>query len=259
MPPLEFPGIHLEKFTNGEDADDPEGPTLEVGESYDWTYVVTNVGELDLFNVVVTDDREGEICTIPSLPIGATEECTRTFTAVVGLYSNMGTATGEYDGGTVTDTDPSHYNASEVLATAQLGDTVWLDANNNGIQDGGEVGYNGAKIILTDAGGNVVGTLTTATGAWVGFYKFLELDAGTYTATLDLSTIGDYKVTTAKAFTITLAEGDDYVKADFGLYAEEELPKTGVDSEGLTLFALGLLMLGSLGVLSTRKRRGEER
>ena len=65
-------------------------------------------------------------------------------------------------------------------------------------------------------------------------------------------------MTTANSFTVTLAEGDDYLDADFGLYKAEELPKTGTDSEGLTLFALGLLMMGGLAVLSTRRRRGEE-
>ena len=154
-----------------------------------------------------------------------------------------------------------------MAGTAQLGDTVWLDANNNGVQDNGEVGYNGADVILKDGDGNVVGTLTTATGAWVGFYKFLELDAGTYTATLDLSTIGTYGVTTANSFTITLAEGDDYLDADFGLYQapptttvppEETLPATGFNSEGLVVLAVGLLMLGALALLATRKRRAND-
>ena len=112
--------------------------------------------------------------------------------------------------------------------------------------------------------------MTTATGAWVGFYKFVGLDAGVYTAMLDLSTIGTYKVSTANSFTITLAEGDDYLDADFGLYEEtvpptttvppeETLPTTGVDSEGLTLLAVGLLMLGGLAILASRRHRGEER
>lgn len=156
---------------------------------------------------------------------------------------------------------------TEVLGTAQLGDTVWLDANENGIQDNGEVGFNGARVDLKDGDGNVIATLTTETGAWIGFYKFLELDDGTYTAALDLSSVSGYAVTTANAFTISIVEGDDYLDADFGLFraestttttAPEELPKTGVDSGVLAAFAFGLLLLGSLAVFAARKPRVEE-
>ena len=58
--------------------------------------------------------------------------------------------------------------------------------------------------------------------------------------------------------------GDEYLEADFGLYQapptttvppEETLPTTGVNSEGLVVLAVGLLMLGGLAVLATRKRR----
>jgi len=85
---------------------------------------------------------------------------------------------------------------------------------------------------------------------------------------LDLSTIGTYKVSTATAFTVTLAEGDDYLDADFGLYEdttppttvppEETLPTTGADTDGLAMLAASLLILGALAVLATRRRRIED-
>ena len=109
---------------------------------------------------------------------------------------------------------------------------------------------------MKDADGNVIATATTAKGAWDGFYKFVGLDAGTYTFVLDTSSVSG-ELTTAGSFTITLAEGDDYLLADFGV--AEVLPVTGMESEGLTLLAIGLLLLGALAVLATRKRRGEER
>ena len=260
------PAIDIEKATNGNDADTwDEAKIIPKGDLVTWTYVVKNTGDVALTNVNVTDDKLGNItCPKDTLAVGESMTCTVTGTAGGVDYANVGAVSGFYRGVTVTDSDPSHYKVdTEVKGTAQLGDTVWVDANNNGVQDNGEDGYNGAKVILTDADGNVIGTLTTATGAWVGFYKFVGLDAGTYTATLDLTTIEDYGVTTANAFTVTLAEGDDYLDADFGLYKaeeapEEELPKTGTDSEGLALLALGLLMVGGLAVLSTRRRRSEE-
>ena len=275
-PPVDpdTPRIQIEKATNGVDADTPAGgPLLEVGSPVTWTYVVTNTGNVPLTNVKVVDDKLGAItCPKTTLIILEQMTCTASGFAELIQYANVGTVSGSYGSTIVTDTDPSHYSGIAVKGTAQLGDTVWLDANNNGIQDVGEVGYNGAKVILTDADGNVVGTLTTSgPDPWDGFYKFVGLDAGTYTATLDLTTIGTYTVTTAKAFTVTLEEGDDFPDADFGLYEapppttttttttppDETLPKTGADTEGIALLGLGLLMLGALAILATRRRRTE--
>ncbi|MEA3511606.1 MAG: SdrD B-like domain-containing protein, partial [Actinomycetota bacterium] len=188
------------------------------------------------------------------LAVGAVATCEAFGVAELIQYANLGTVTGHYGEVIVTDTDPSHYAGQAVLGTAQLGDTVWYDTNNNGVQDSGEPGINGAVVTLKDASGTVVATLTTATGPWDGFYKFLELDAGTYTATLDMSSVkSTYELTTPGAFTITLADGDDYLDADFGLYEEEELPKTGFETEELALLAIGLLMLGTLAVLAANR------
>ncbi len=138
---------------------------------------------------------------------------------------------------------------------------MWYDTNKNGVQDSGEPGINGAIVTLKDGSGTVVATATTATGPWDGFYKFLELDAGTYTATLDMSSVkSTYELTTAGSFTVTLEEGDDYLDADFGLYETEDeaLPKTGFNSGELALIAIGMLMLGTLAVLAARKYGFEE-
>jgi LPXTG-motif cell wall-anchored protein len=148
-------------------------------------------------------------------------------------------------------------DALEVLASAQVGDTVFLDKNKNGTQDAGEPGINGAKLVLKDADGNIVATLTTATGAWDGFYKFLlnEGIPGTYTVSIDMSSVkSTYELTTASSFTYDIVDGDDIITADFGLY-EEELPKTGMNVESIGLLGLMLLALGTAAVLFTRRRR----
>ena len=41
-------GIDIEKFTNGEDADDPTGPIIKVGDLVHWIYVNSNTGNLPL-------------------------------------------------------------------------------------------------------------------------------------------------------------------------------------------------------------------
>ncbi len=59
-----------------------------------------------------------------------------------------------------------------------LGDLVWYDFNNNGIQDAGEPGAAGISISLYNSGGAVVKTASTDAK---GNYLFTDLDAGTYT------------------------------------------------------------------------------
>jgi protocatechuate 3,4-dioxygenase beta subunit len=58
-----------------------------------------------------------------------------------------------------------------------LGDTVWVDADNSGKLDGTEAGRDGVTVDLLDAGGNVIGTQTTAGG---GKYLFANLHGATY-------------------------------------------------------------------------------
>ena len=49
--------IRVQKMTNGLDADTPPGPLVAVGEKVQWTYLVTNTGNVPLEDVVVIDDH----------------------------------------------------------------------------------------------------------------------------------------------------------------------------------------------------------
>ena len=51
------PGIDIEKFTNGEDADSAPGPSIQAGQPVTWTYTVRNTGTTNLTGVAVADDR----------------------------------------------------------------------------------------------------------------------------------------------------------------------------------------------------------
>jgi uncharacterized repeat protein (TIGR01451 family) len=112
--------VDLEKATNGQDADTFEESVIvlvpNIAPTITWTYTITNTGTLDLTNLVVTDDQEGQVCVIPFLAAGATTTCTKSAPAIRGHYTNLGTVVaqpvdvnGNPHGGTVTDSDPSNY------------------------------------------------------------------------------------------------------------------------------------------------------
>ena len=149
--------VDIEKFTNGEDADEPTGPPIPVGDPVTWTYEVTNPGNLPAADVVVTDDQgvtpvfqSGDTNGDDLLDPSETWLYEATGTAEVGQYANVGavTATDPVEGETeLTDSDPSHYIGFDA-GTATLGDTVWLDENTNGVQDEGEVGIEGVRVTV---------------------------------------------------------------------------------------------------------------
>ncbi|HSK75421.1 MAG TPA: hypothetical protein VLQ45_03105 [Thermoanaerobaculia bacterium] len=116
-----WPMIHIEKLTNNEDADVPPGPTLLVGGTVQWKYVVTNAGDVRLTNVAVTDNRGVAVsCPKTALDPGESMTCTGSGTAAAGQYSNLGTATGSPESGpAVSDTDPSHYFGAQADITLE--------------------------------------------------------------------------------------------------------------------------------------------
>ena len=124
-----------------------------------------------------------------------------TTTAADGTYSFPPQAAGSY---TVVETQPTGYqsgpeNASNSVATAltagtpvtvdfgesagSLAGTVFLDSNNNGAQDGGEIGLPGVTVTLTgtDSTGASIHTVTTTSSS--GAYSFGNLLSGTYVIT----------------------------------------------------------------------------
>lgn len=182
--------IMLEKATNGEDADDPTGPQIKVGDPVTWTYVVTNIGTITLTNVTLTDDQLGTVtCPQNILAPSASMICTATGSATEGQYENLGTVVGTpTDGGSnVTDTDPSHYIG---YLPAAVGNLVFGDINpngatpadiaaGNGLQDNvaQEQGIPGIIVKLYRDCDTLVGTMTTGDD---GTYLFDDLPPGDY-------------------------------------------------------------------------------
>jgi len=111
----ENPRIDLEKATNGVDADDPTGPILQIDDAVVWTYALTNMGDVPLTMVGVSDDHLGDVlCPATTLAVGESMICTMEGVAVAGQYANEATASGTSPAGAVVmDTDWSHYYCEE--------------------------------------------------------------------------------------------------------------------------------------------------
>lgn len=60
--------------------------------------------------------------------------------------------------------------------TASLGDYVWHDENQDGIQDDDEYGVEGVTVELYDCDGNFIATTTTGTDGYYGFYELVPGD-----------------------------------------------------------------------------------
>jgi len=217
------PEIVLKKYTNGEDADIPTGPTVAVGGVVTWTYDITNTGNVTLTNVRLVDDKEGSItCPQSQLVPGAYMTCILTGIAKLGQYANTAVVTGTPTLGPVTpvtSTNPSHYVGVE----AGLGDRVWYDDNRNGVQDPGETGVSNVTVHLLNSSGTVIST--TATSA-TGYYSFTNLAPGQYSVRFVIDTLPNgYELTSQDR------GGDDAADSDANPTTGETILTTLMDNE----------------------------
>ena len=114
-------------------------------------------------------------------------------------------------------------------STATIGNTVWLDANNDGVLDNGEVGKGGVTVDLLNASTGAI--LATTTTNATGNYQFTGLAAGTYEVQVVAptgdtfspenvaTTTGINSEVNASGLTapITLTSGEIYNNANAGL------------------------------------------
>lgn len=110
------------------------------------------------------------------------------------------------------------------LPTGSLGDRVWNDYNNNGLQDIGEPGINGVTVTLTgDVNGDGALETLTDTTEGDGIYGFTGLHAGLYTVTVTppegMTQTYDYTIpTNDNRATYNLSTGEAFMDLDFGYY-----------------------------------------
>ena len=103
--------------------------------------------------------------------------------------------------------------------TGSIGDVVWIDQDGDGVQDPAELGLSGIELSLERPDGTIITTTTNASG----HYIFDQLPAGTYTVTVNPTTVPDGLIPSYDAdgtpdgttvIVITAGEVDD--SADFG-------------------------------------------
>ena len=224
------PRVTIVKKTNGTDNDAAPGPTVAVGSTVTWTYLVTNTGNVTLNPVTVTDDKVGAItCPQTSLASGASMTCTKTGTAVAGQYTNIGTVTGTPPtGSNVTASNPDNYlgSAPAITILKKTNGTNNDSAPGPNVTVGSIVTWtylvtNTGNVPLTSVAvtDNKVGAIscpatTLAVGANMTCTKTGTAVAGQYT------NIGTVTGTSPTGSTVTASNADNY-------FGQAACPATG--------------------------------
>ncbi|MBT8216027.1 MAG: carboxypeptidase regulatory-like domain-containing protein [Acidimicrobiia bacterium] len=138
--------------------------------------------------------------------------------------------------------------AAGVKATATVGDLVWMDTNLNGLFDSGEGVLSGVTLTLKHMAD---GTTATAVSASNGKYLFVGLPAGDYEVRVMTGTApNSVALTTAGVYSVTLAEGQTSLIADFGF--AQALPSTGFETADFGIAGLVLLLIGGAALVLVR-------
>jgi len=108
------PGLHLRVLANGEEAGTSPGPLVEVGRSVNWSFEVSNTGNLALMLTALSNTHQGSInCPQPWLDAHAAMTCTASGVAEPGPHSGLARATARLPGNwTISSASPSFYFGS---------------------------------------------------------------------------------------------------------------------------------------------------
>lgn len=153
--------VDVDKFVmtdgqNWQDAGDSPGPEVEAGVPIWFRFVVTNIGNLELGSMTLSDSvYDTSTCPVPdTLVPGAAFECIiGPFPAVDGVHTNTVTISGVSEGETVTDADTVYYFSGD-LPLIEVDKLITTDGGANWRDSAGvEPGHNIAfKFVVTNTG-----------------------------------------------------------------------------------------------------------
>lgn len=139
---LNEPSINIEKLISTDGgmtfihANTAPGPNIVSSINPIYKITVTNNGNAELTDVVISDNVLGPIANLPNFAIGETYQTIINGTWALGQHNNIATATGNFGEQVVTDSDSAYYVG--VLAGIKLikeisidGGITWLHANTS--------------------------------------------------------------------------------------------------------------------------------
>jgi uncharacterized repeat protein (TIGR02059 family)/LPXTG-motif cell wall-anchored protein len=149
---------------------------------------------LDVFGNAVTTTTTGAngAYVFENLPVGSYKVSVVTPSGYVATQTGQGTSTTDSSTGSATSTTLTSDGASDtsldfgfVLSKVSVGNFVWFDTDDDGIQESGEPGIAGATLTITKADGSAVtdvfgNAVTTTTTDANGAYLFENLPLGSY-------------------------------------------------------------------------------
>ena len=130
------------------------------------------------------DDTYTVVVDTTSSPLTGLVASPSTVGGNIAIDSNGSPATVTITAGSVDETIDFGF---QTTCTGQIGDFVWNDYNQNGIQDAGEPGIPSVTVNLYDSTGSTLLKTTTTNGS--GNYNFSGVCAGTYTVRVDATTL----------------------------------------------------------------------
>ncbi|WP_159888403.1 SdrD B-like domain-containing protein [Paenibacillus puerhi] len=214
----------------------------QAGTWIDYVVTITNTGSRDLHNLVITDSKVTGLAPIALLKSGETRELTYTYqvsAADLGGSKLTNTVVVKPDE-TPTGTD-THEVPVITSPRGSIGDYVWLDRDEDGVQSPEETGINGltVKLYASPGGTPLAQTVTRDKDGKPGYYLFQGLPAGDYYIQFVIP--ADYGVTLANVS----GEATDSNKTDAAGFTEKITIGTG-NWNDLTI-DLGLVPRGEIG------------
>lgn len=213
-------------------------------------YLFSNLISGDYLVKIASSNLSDTLKISKKKDIGADDTKDNDFTAATGFSPKITINTDS----TGNKKDNLTVDAALYTPVGTIGDFVWNDSNNNGIQDGGEAGVNNVilELYAADASGNIIGgVLAKDTTNVNGLYKFTNLVKGTYIVKLLVSSLpaGSVISTKTKLGSDTKADSDfsNTTALSAKITLDPENDSDPLNKDNLTIDAAIYNPLGSIG------------